>query len=115
MEGVIHSEKFAENIISFKHLRNFFESIPRSFEEAARMDGANEFQIFMRLYIPISTPGLATIGLFTALFYWNNWHLAMMFIDRVHMKYIALLVLLGIVLMALLIIIGHFLPEYVRL
>jgi putative aldouronate transport system permease protein len=63
-------------------MRSFMTSVPAAISESATIDGANEFQIFTRLYLPISTPGLATIGLFIALFYWNNWHFAMMFIER---------------------------------
>ena len=49
------------------------KTIPNSIIESARIDGAHEFQIFFRLVLPLSIPGLVTIGLFKALFFWNEW------------------------------------------
>ena len=63
-------------------LRNFMSDIPDSIMESAKLDGANDFQIFIKLYLPLSKAGLATIGLFTALGYWNNWSNAMLYINR---------------------------------
>lgn len=63
-------------------LRNFVSDIPDSIMESAKLDGANDFQIFTRLYLPLSKAGLATIGLFTALGYWNNWSNAMLYINK---------------------------------
>lgn len=55
-------------------IRNYFaNSIPPSLEEAARIDGASEFKIFMNIVIPLSKPIIATVGLMTALAYWNDW------------------------------------------
>ena len=55
-------------------VRNYFEnSIPRDLYEAARIDGASEFQTFFRAALPLSTPILATIGLMMGLAYWNDW------------------------------------------
>jgi putative aldouronate transport system permease protein len=58
-------------------LRNFFEAIPESFEEAARMDGANEFQVLWKVYLPLSKPALATIILFCMVSRWNGFFWAM--------------------------------------
>ncbi|GGI46431.1 ABC transporter permease [Paenibacillus marchantiophytorum] len=66
----------AWNIILMK---NFMKSIPDSIVESARIDGANDFTIYSRLILPLSTPGLATIGLFLALSYWNDWFTANIF------------------------------------
>jgi putative aldouronate transport system permease protein len=55
---------FAVNAFNIILLRNFFESLPSSFEEAARMDGANEFQVLWKVYVPLSKPAIATITLF---------------------------------------------------
>lgn len=63
-------------------LRNFFNGIPEAILESARIDGAHEFFIFVRLMLPLSLPGLATIGLFYALFYWNDWWLAILLINK---------------------------------
>lgn len=55
-------------------IRNYFvNSIPASLEEAARIDGAGEFKILLSIIIPLSKPIIATIGLMTALAYWNDW------------------------------------------
>lgn len=52
-------------------LRNYFSGVPSEVEEAARIDGANEFQIFMRIYLPMSKAALATVTLFYAVSRWN--------------------------------------------
>jgi putative aldouronate transport system permease protein len=67
----------AWNIILMK---NFMKSIPDSISESAKIDGAGEFTIYWRLILPLSVPGLATIGLFLALSYWNDWFLSNVFI-----------------------------------
>ena len=63
-------------------MKSFMRSIPESVVESARMDGASNFTIFFRLILPLSTPALATIGLFTALSYWNDWYLCYLFVDN---------------------------------
>lgn len=68
---------FACNAFNIILLRNFFEGIPESFEEAARMDGANDFQILRQVYIPLSKPALATIILFCMVARWNGFFWAM--------------------------------------
>jgi len=52
---------------------NFFRTIPDSFEEAAKIDGANDLYIFARIYIPLSFPVIATITLFNGVHQWNSW------------------------------------------
>ncbi len=54
-------------------LRNYFESIPASIEEAARIDGANEFKILSSVYIPMSKASIATVTLFYATSRWNGY------------------------------------------
>ena len=68
---------FACNAFNIILLRNFFEAIPSSFEEAARMDGANEFQVLWKVYLPLSKPALATIILFCMVARWNGFFWAM--------------------------------------
>lgn len=53
-------------------LRGFFASIPRDLEEAALIDGANPWQIFTRIILPLSKPGLATVTIFTFLYSWDE-------------------------------------------
>jgi putative aldouronate transport system permease protein len=54
-------------------MRTFFYGLPQSLEESAHIDGANEYTIFFRIIIPLSTPVLATIFLFDAVWQWNSW------------------------------------------
>ena len=61
-------------------VKNFFQQVPESLAEAARIDGANEFGILFRIYIPLSKPVLATVGLWTAILHWNMWLDAMIYI-----------------------------------
>ncbi len=58
-------------------LRTFFESIPRSLEEAAKIDGANDFSVLRKVYLPLSKPALATVGLFYAVTRWNGYFWSM--------------------------------------
>ena len=67
----------AFNIIIVK---NFFQTIPESFGEAARVEGAGELSILLRIYLPLSKPVLATIALWTAVMHWNQWFDAMIYI-----------------------------------
>ncbi len=72
---------FAVNGFNIILLRNFFESVPQSFEEAARMDGANEFQVLWKVYIPLSKPAIATIALFCIVSRWNGFFWAMVLLQ----------------------------------
>ena len=63
-------------------LRSFMLQIPRDFEDAARVDGANEWQIFSRIVVPLSWPGFLTVGLVTALAVWNEFLLATVFLTE---------------------------------
>lgn len=64
-------------------LRNFLNSsVPYSLVESAKIDGANDFAIFMKIALPLSKAALASIGLFTALAYWNDWWTPMMFVEK---------------------------------
>lgn len=54
-------------------MRTFFQAIPDSIEDAARIDGCGEFNIFMKIILPMSTPVIAAIGLFNAVAHWNDW------------------------------------------
>ncbi len=66
-------------------IRNFMKQIPESLTESARIDGAGDFYIFRKIIVPLSKPILATVGLFLALAYWNNWYLASLFINDVNL------------------------------
>jgi putative aldouronate transport system permease protein len=60
-------------------IRNFFMSVPETLFESARIDGANDWTIFIRIVLPVSGAALATIGLFYAVSQWNAWFDAMMY------------------------------------
>lgn len=62
-------------------MKGFFSDIPISLIEAAKIDGASEVKTFFSIIIPISKPALATIGLFCAFVYWNDWWLSMLYIN----------------------------------
>lgn len=62
-------------------MRNFMKSIPDSIIESGTIDGAGDFRLYWQLIMPLSIPSLATIGLFTALGYWNEWYNAMLYIQ----------------------------------
>jgi len=65
-------------------LRQFFRTVPRDYEEAARIDGCGTFGVYARILIPLSVPALATLGVFTFLGSWRSyiWPLIVTFDDR---------------------------------
>lgn len=62
----------AAGVYGIFFMRQFFASLPDDLAESARLDGANEFIIFIRIYIPLVLPGLMTLGIFTFQSGWNN-------------------------------------------
>ncbi|TVY08859.1 carbohydrate ABC transporter permease [Paenibacillus cremeus] len=62
-------------------LRTFFENVPDSLEESAKMDGANDLTVFVRIYLPLSLPAVMTIGLFIAVTHWNSFTDAVIYIN----------------------------------
>lgn len=63
-------------------VKGFMKGVPGEITESAKIDGAGDFKIFIKLILPLSKPVIATIGLFTALAYWNDWYMCMLFIDK---------------------------------
>ncbi len=61
-------------------IRNFMNTIPDSLVESARLDGAGELRTLVKIVVPLSKPILATVALFLALSYWNDWYLASLYI-----------------------------------
>lgn len=66
-------------------LRTSFAQLPTELLDAARIDGAGEWRIFFQIVLPLSKPVLATIGLFFILRFWNDWFLALLFINDQHL------------------------------
>ena len=62
-------------------MRNFFQGLPRSLQESARIDGASEFRILFAIILPLSGPILATLGLFYGVNYWNAYSNAVIYIN----------------------------------
>jgi hypothetical protein len=62
--------------------KSFFESLPRELEEAAQIDGLGWFGIFVRIVLPLSKAVLATMILFYAVSYWNDWFTAFLYLDN---------------------------------
>lgn len=65
--------------------KSFMNGIPGAITESAKIDGANDIVIFIRLILPLSKPLLATLGLFSALAYWNDWYNCMLYITTENM------------------------------
>jgi putative aldouronate transport system permease protein len=63
-------------------LRSFFYSVPESLRESAEIDGANPFTVLIRIYLPLSTPVLATLALFYAVGRWNGFSDALLYLTR---------------------------------
>lgn len=70
------------NVTYLLILKSYMMGIPTSLYESARLDGANDLTIFFKIALPLSKAGLATVGLFLALNYWNDWYNAMLFLDE---------------------------------
>ena len=67
-------------------IKNYFQTIPESMEESAKIDGANDIVIFIKIIIPIAMPFMATFVLFYAVDHWNDWWTAMLFISNVRLR-----------------------------
>lgn len=63
-------------------MRQFFRNIPEELNEAATVDGANPFTIFLRVILPLSKPALATFGLFYAVSHWNSYFTGLLYINN---------------------------------
>lgn len=74
-------------------LRAFFQSsVPEELIDAAAIDGSGEYNTLFRIIVPIAKPGIATVGLLTALAYWNEWFIPMLYVRKA--KYVPLQYLL---------------------
>jgi putative aldouronate transport system permease protein len=61
---------------------SFFRAMPPALEESAKLDGANDFLILLRIILPLSMPILATIALFTGVYHWNDYFAGVMYINK---------------------------------
>lgn len=74
-------------------MKGFLSKIPHEIIESAKMDGARELRIFFTMVLPLSTPALATLGLFISFAYWNEWFNALLFIDNQNLVPLQLLLI----------------------
>ncbi len=80
---VVQILPMAMNVFYIIVLKAFIRSgIPTEITESAKIDGAGDFLIYLRLILPLSKPALASVGLLTALAYWNDWYLPLLFISE---------------------------------
>lgn len=63
-------------------MMNYFQSLPESLMESARLDGAGEWRILFSVVLPLAAPIMATITLFYGVAYWNSWYDAMIFLRK---------------------------------
>jgi putative aldouronate transport system permease protein len=73
-------------------MRTFFEGVPESLHESARLDGARELTIFIRIILPLSMPIIATIAMFAGVMQWNSWFDGMVYVSRPQMRPMATLI-----------------------
>ena len=67
-------------------IRNYFRSVPDEMYESAMIDGAGDFIIYSRVYLPLAKPVLATVLLYTALTYWNDWWHGLMLVEKAELQ-----------------------------
>ncbi|MBB6734798.1 carbohydrate ABC transporter permease [Cohnella zeiphila] len=67
-------------------MKNYYESLPESLEESAKLDGASNLRIVLRLIIPLSAPVFATISLFYAVSFWSDWFHPMLYLNDPALK-----------------------------
>ena len=73
---------FSFNVWNMFLLRNFFNEIPEEIIESAYLEGAGEWCTAFRIVLPLSLPALATVSLFTAVSFWNEWMTSLLFINN---------------------------------
>lgn len=71
----------AINAFNMIIMRNFFQALPDSLEESAKMDGATDFGVFLKIMLPLALPSIATISLFYAVTYWNTYMNAILYLN----------------------------------
>jgi putative aldouronate transport system permease protein len=72
----------AINTFNLIVMRTYFQGIPESLRESARIDGANDIRIFARIILPLATPVLAVMLLYYGVYHWNSWFPAAMYLRR---------------------------------
>ncbi|AIQ20382.1 MULTISPECIES: carbohydrate ABC transporter permease [Paenibacillus] len=70
----------AINAFNLIIMRNFFQALPDSLEESAKIDGSNDFGVFLKIMLPLALPSIATLSLFYGVAYWNTYTTALLYI-----------------------------------
>jgi len=76
----------AVNVYNMLIIKSYFEGIPDEIEESAKMDGAGNIRVLFQIFLPVSLPVLATIALFFAVGFWNDFFAAMIYINSPALK-----------------------------
>lgn len=74
------------NVFHMLIIKNYYESLPESLEESAKLDGAGNFTILFRIIVPISIPVYASIVVFTSVMQWNNYFGPMLYLNSPQLK-----------------------------
>lgn len=74
------------NVFNLMIIKNYYEGLPDSIEESARVDGASNARILFEIVMPLSKPVYATIALFMAVYYWNNYMEPMLYINNTALR-----------------------------
>lgn len=74
------------NVFNLLVVKSYFETVPEALEESARIDGARNLTVLFRIILPISMPVLATIALFYAVYYWNDFFHPMLYLNSPNLK-----------------------------
>lgn len=74
------------NVWNMILMRSYFQSVPEALEESARIDGANYFTIFFKIYWPVSTPIIATIALYFGVAQWNDWYTTYVYVTDENLR-----------------------------
>ena len=72
-------------------MRNYFKALPEEMFESAEIDGAGEYRMFFTIAVPLSVPVFASVGMFMALAYWNDWWLGLMLTEKANLRPLQLL------------------------
>jgi len=74
------------NVFNMLVMKSFFEELPASLEEAAKMDGCSNAGVLFRIVLPVSLPVLATVALFYSVSYWNDFFTALLYVSKAGLK-----------------------------
>ena len=72
---------FSINSVYIFIMKAFYQQLPDGIEEAAEIDGCNQLQLFTKIALPLSKPGMVTIGLMYGVWHWNEWYYSSLFIS----------------------------------